>query len=129
MHCRYCKEDALDGKTMCSRHLEMAKASSAKHRAKMIAQRKCVVCSSPKLATKTYCARCKLLYSTKVYIPKPCVICKTAKHERRDHKAFGICWYCPKKVFLDSNLCKAHHVERAKKRQERAHSYRIKLAR
>lgn len=126
MKCRYCKATAVKDRTMCQKHLDATRASSERFRKRMKAEKRCVACGKKKLASKIYCKTCKILYGTKIRDPKPCPICKKKGHERKDHKVLGICWYCPRKVTADSNLCKKHHEERAVKRRKRARSYREK---
>jgi hypothetical protein len=111
MKCQLCDQEADPERKLCLRHLIQRRKYTADHRAKQIAANKCTVCSGQPLVTKHYCATCRILYQ-KPHVSAPCAVCNKSDHTQKDHKLLGICWYCPQKCLLGSNLCKDHHAER-----------------
>jgi hypothetical protein len=82
----------------------------------------CTVCGNEPLVSKRYGARC-LVLSRKI-TEAHCTVCKVPGHFRKDHPGLGICWHCPEKVFLGSNLCQKHHEERLERDHRLAKGYR-----
>ena len=57
--CTACRELAVPGKSMCSKHLQQATAIALKTAANRIENESCIACGGKPLATKTLCQTCR----------------------------------------------------------------------